>query len=1154
MLLILFVIMGGMVSAEAPGDDTREKVTIQFRWTHQFQFAGYYAAKAKGFYVAEGLDVAFKERKPSENIVNEVLADRAEYGVDDSGILLRRANGDPVVVLAQIFQHSPLVLLANKDSGIISPYEMVNKKVMYGVGDANLDSLFLETLGSLSAFERVPHSMNYNDFCEGRVDVMSAYLTDQPFHLRKMGVDFNLINPQSYGIDFYGDNLFTSERELREHPERVEKMIRATLRGWEYALEHPDEIIDLILQTYHPGASREHLEFEARMTRMMILPDLIPLGDINSGRFQNIAESYARLGLIERAVVPEGLIYHSPEEATIFLTEQEKAWLRNHPVLSLAVDDHYPPKNFVDQTTGELVGISIDYMRLISQKLGVSIRFEGSSWDQSLQKAMRHEVDGIVNADELEERKPYLDFTEVYARYPQAVLVRQNEEPIHSFDDLAGQTVAAKTLSSQLSILKKRYPNVEVMEIEDLQQGLELLISREVDGLFDDLAVLHYEVFKGFYPNLDIAFSVNEPPVGFSRIGVRNNDPMLLQVLNRAIASITEAEQQTIRKKWMLPLNLEEPESQLLLTETEKQWLKNHPVIRVASDQFWMPLEFLGPQGEFKGIAIDYLKRIEKKLGIRFEIEKGTHWQGLIEKAKRREVDLFTCVAKTPERSTYLSFTEPYISSPIVIFNRINEPFAGDLSGLSGKKAAVVKGYAIHEIIARNHPDIELGPATDIDAALDMVEEGRVSAYIGSLIVTSHQIAYNGHPLIKVAGETPYTLSLGMATRSDWPELTTILQKALNSISTKERNAIYKDWMSVTYEHRRDYSLIWKLVGGMILVVFVFIGYNRKLEAEVRKQTKALRLSETHYRLLANNTADVIWTMDDALNLTYVSPSIQQLRGYSAEETMRQTLEEQFAPESLEQVNQALAQTPHTESPLIFEGKQMCEDGTGVWVEISVHSMKDTDGRQMGLIGITRNINERKQAEQEKMDLEKQLHQTRKMEALGTLANGIAHDFNNILSAIYGYTEMVRTTLQENSPEAQMQDEIMKAASRAKDLVKQILLFSRQREITCEPIMPDTIVWEAYTLLRASIPAAIHMNQSIEKNCGLIMADSTQLHQIVLNLCTNAHQAMQEFGGVLTVQLSAVELKPEDLEHDLEELCPGPYIRLYVSDKVNGIS
>ncbi len=236
---------------------------------------------------------------------------------------------------------------------------------------------------------------------------------------------------------------------------------------------------------------------------------------------------------------------------------------------------------------------------------------------------------------------------------------------------------------------------------------------------------------------------------------------------------------------------------------------------------------------------------------------------------------------------------------------------------------------------------------------------------------------------------------------------------------------------------------------------------------------------------------------------------------------------------------------------LVRETRYRRSDGTEIPVELSVNYFQ-FDGRDYACI-FARDVSERKRAESEREKLEQRLAQSQKMEAIGTLAGGIAHDFNNILYPIIGYTEMVIDDLPEDSVPRRNLDEVLRAAHRASDLVRQILAFSRQREQDRKPLKLQPIIREALVLVRASLPSTIEISQDIDPTCGAIMADPTQIHQIIMNLCTNAFHAMREHGGVLHLSLHEIEITPNDRTADLE-LSPGTYARLAISDTGHGMS
>lgn len=298
------------------GNQDMETVTLQLKWTHQFQFAGYYAAIEQGFYKDEGLNVILKEGTPATHIVNEIISGNADFGVDNTSLLVERDHGNPVVVLAAIFQHSPQVLVTRKESGIVSPHDLKYKKIML-VKEQSTDilAMLLNEGVDIDKITIVPHTWDLDDLISGKVDAMTVYSIDEPFMLQEKNVEFNIINPINYGIDYYGDCLFTSENQIAANPERVKRFVRASLKGWEYAMSHQNEMIDLILTKYNTNLSTEKLQFEAAGLNKVIVPDYVELGHINPGRWAKIIETHQKFGLINSNFSLDGFLYN-PDNAS----------------------------------------------------------------------------------------------------------------------------------------------------------------------------------------------------------------------------------------------------------------------------------------------------------------------------------------------------------------------------------------------------------------------------------------------------------------------------------------------------------------------------------------------------------------------------------------------------------------------------------------------------------------------------------------------------------------------------------------------------------------------------------------------------------------------------------------------------------------------
>lgn len=323
---------------------------------------------------------------------------------------------------------------------------------------------------------------------------------------------------------------------------------------------------------------------------------------------------------------------------------------------------------------------------------------------------------------------------------------------------------------------------------------------------------------------------------------------------------------------------------------------------------------------------------------------------------------------------------------------------------------------------------------------------------------------------------------------------------------------------------------------------------------------KELRESEERFRFLAEKMADIIWTVNLNFQTTYVSPSIEKILGFTPEERKRQTLEEMITPDSLEKVQRMFleefrrdeAGNDDPDRSVTVEVEYYRKDGSTVWLENKVKAMRDGSGRIEGIYGVSRDITDRKTAEKEKIKLQSQLQQVQKMESIGTLAGGIAHDFNNILGIIVGNTELAMDDIPEWHSARRNLKEILTSSIRARDIVKQILAFSRQSPQEKKPVRIIPIIKESLKLLRSSIPATIRIHQSISSESDTVLADPVQINQVLINLCINAVHAMGDKGGVLEVGLEDVELDSGDAiqYHDLPS---GKYVRLTVSDTGHGI-
>jgi class 3 adenylate cyclase/ABC-type nitrate/sulfonate/bicarbonate transport system substrate-binding protein len=286
-----------------------DQVSLQLKWKHQFQFAGYYAALEKGFYHDAGLDVEIREGGPTVDAAKALAAGEVDFGVCTSSVLLDRAAGRNLVVLGVIFQHSAAIILVPRRAGIATVSELKGRRLMDTPGSDDIAAMLKREGVDFATLPRVPHNGDPRDLLSGKADAMVAYSTNEPFVLDQLGAPYQTFSPRAYGIDFYGDSLCTSAQQVKTHPERVRAFLAASLNGWQYALSHKEEIVDLILRRYSRQKSRDALLFEAIHTEALVQPDLIELGSQNAQHWKNIADIYRDLGMLSAGSEPEWLIF-----------------------------------------------------------------------------------------------------------------------------------------------------------------------------------------------------------------------------------------------------------------------------------------------------------------------------------------------------------------------------------------------------------------------------------------------------------------------------------------------------------------------------------------------------------------------------------------------------------------------------------------------------------------------------------------------------------------------------------------------------------------------------------------------------------------------------------------------------------------------------
>lgn len=295
-LLILLLLLNILLNASE-----KEKVILYLDWLNQFQFAGYYIAKDKGYYSDLGIDVDIVEYSNNDNIITKVTEKSKNYGIGKSSLIVNKFEGKNILLLSSFFQNSPLVLVTLQSSNIKNPKDLINKKVMI-TKDAK-DSIAIKAMivsQGVKMDELIiqNHSFNLDDLINGKTDAMACYLSNEPHILKEKNIKYNVLNPYTYGFDFYEGILFTSQKELEENPTRVHNFNQASIKGWEYAFNNIEESAKIIYEKYNSqNKTLEALIYEGNTLKKLSKIDQNLLGNINYQTIDEIKRFYTLLGL-----------------------------------------------------------------------------------------------------------------------------------------------------------------------------------------------------------------------------------------------------------------------------------------------------------------------------------------------------------------------------------------------------------------------------------------------------------------------------------------------------------------------------------------------------------------------------------------------------------------------------------------------------------------------------------------------------------------------------------------------------------------------------------------------------------------------------------------------------------------------------------------
>ncbi|MEE9397591.1 MAG: transporter substrate-binding domain-containing protein [Methylococcales bacterium] len=469
-------------------------------------------------------------------------------------------------------------------------------------------------------------------------------------------------------------------------------------------------------------------------------------------------------------------------------------------IYRIAIDHSFPPFTMIN-TQGEPAGLFVDLWRVWAETNGYQIEFHSGEWSQTLAMLKRGEVDFHSGMLATKERRKWIDFSREFYETSSAIYTIKGEPLLEDIQDLAGRKVGVFKTSYHEDYLRKRTIGVKVVTFTTSREMIRATLDRKIDGFFAEIPLISQVlVRKGLAESLRHGSQpiVTEPFFA----GVRKGNAALLELINQGLENISQDQLIAIEKRWIpdpvsyfFDTHTLAPE--ISLTPAEKQWIRSHSVIRLGSDTMWPPFEFTDKNGQHKGICVDYMALLARRLSLDIKLQPTPPLPELIKEIGFNKLDGAACLSKTKIRETALTFTEPYINASSVIITRINQDPVKNVAEFNGKIVAVEEGYYPAEKLAKEYPEIKLHIVADTASALQAVSTNTADAYVGNMAVATWYLEQEIITNLKINGPEIEQGQLRVGIRKEWPQLVKILQKGLDSITIQEKKAIQRKWIPI---------------------------------------------------------------------------------------------------------------------------------------------------------------------------------------------------------------------------------------------------------------------------------------------------------------------------------------------------------------------
>jgi len=498
--------------------------------------------------------------------------------------------------------------------------------------------------------------------------------------------------------------------------------------------------------------------------------------------------------------------YMEAERSSFQLTDEEQAWLKKHPVLKMGVDPDFAPYEFID-TNGKHSGLAADFIQSIAKKLGIKIQMVSDlSWPDVIANMKTKNLDLISAMTKTPERIKFSTFTQPYLYYPSVIITRKNYPDLENLDELINHPVALVKDYAFTELALKQQPKIKPVYVDSVTAGLNHVVAGKVDALVVDLATSSYLMSKNNLLNLRVNTLTRFQTEGL-RIAVRPDYPLLRTILDKALGATSLAEKIAIRKKWV---TIDGPDKAVVkladLTAEQKQWVNDHPTIKVHNELNWPPFNY-NQNGQPIGYSIDFMNRVAASLGLKVEYVSGPSWDEFMGMVRDGSIDVMLNIISTEDRRKYLDFTKPYLEAATGVYVHEDVEGVHSLNDLVGMRVAVPRGFGMAELLSRHYPGVHIVSKKDLLESLEAVAFGEADATIGEIGVINYFIEHvfiSNVKLVHQLQEKHFNQALGIAVNKKQSILRDILQKGIDVIPPEEVLELYHKWNLIIAKHKNQ--------------------------------------------------------------------------------------------------------------------------------------------------------------------------------------------------------------------------------------------------------------------------------------------------------------------------------------------------------------